>query len=695
MSDAEPVRLLILEESQNRAEELIVLLRKAGRATRAHQIESLADLNEQLGSQPWDLMLATGEANGVSVEAAINAVSAAEKDVPAVIIADNRDPASITEGLKLGAMDVALQDDDERLVLIIERELNNLSHRRLRRRAERELRETDRRNQLLLDSSTAAIAYVHEGMHIYTNKSYCDLFGYEDEDEFIGIPVIDLIASDDQDKFKQFLKAVANDEKDTEELTVVSSDGTEIEATMAMTPAQYDGEHCTQVVIRTQGGGDQSELEDRIKEISSQDLLTGLLNRQYFIEQLDSAVASTSGGKNAFILFYISIDHFSRTRTAAGISNADLILGDLASLIRNLVDDKHMMARFGDDVFTMLFQGGDKEEASALAEEIRAKVEGHMSDASGKSYQSTVSIGMSLIAESSPSSEEQVSRAHQAASSIEDGNGVNFYQPQQVKVGEEGKALTSEDIKELIKKGLKDNRFVLAYQPIISLHGDEDEQFEVLARLLDDDNNELLPGQFLGPAEDANLLEKLDRWIILQSIKVLSEHRAGGAKTRLFINLSHKSMADDTFLPWYSVALKAAKLPSDAIIFQFHENDATAYIQQATQFATDLSEQHIKTSINHFGCSLNPLNLLKHLTPDYVKLDGSFAAQIENDKEKQEELNEMVQALQGQGVLTAISGIESPNVLQTLFMAGVNYIQGHYISPPMEDLSYDFAAEDL
>lgn len=693
MSNSDPVRLLILEESQNRAEELIVLLRKAGRATRAHQIESMADLKEQLGNQPWDLMLVTREANGVTAEEAIGAVKEAEKDVPLIMLADNRDPASLLEGLKLGALDVALEDDDERLILIIERELRNLETRRLKRRAEAELRETDRRNQLLLESSNAAIGYIHEGMHIYTNRSYCELFGYEDEDEFIGIPIIDLISPEDQDMFKQFMKGAANQETDTHELTVVASDGSPIRSTMSMTPAHYDGEACIQVIIRT--AADDSELEDRIKEISSQDLLTGLLNRQYFIEQLDAAVDQASEGKQAFILFYIVIDHFSRTRTEAGISNADLILGDLASLIRTHVDETHMMARFGDDVFTMLYKGGDKEEAAKLAESIRALVSGHMSEVSGKSYQSTLSIGMSLIGENSPSSEEQVSRAHQAAVSIEDGNGVNFYQPEQVKVGEEGKSLTTENIKDLVRNGLKNNRFLLAYQPIISLHEEEDEQFEVLARLLDDEDNELLPGQFLGPAADAGLLEKIDRWVILQSIKILSEHRATGAKTRLFINLSHRSMSDDSFLPWYSVALKAAKLPSDAIIFQFHENDATSYIKQATLFTQKLAEMHIKTSINHFGCSLNPLNLLKHLTPDYVKLDGSFAAQIENDSEKQQELNEMVKALQGQGVLTAISGVESPNVLQTLFMAGINYIQGFYISPPLEDLSYDFAAEDL
>ena len=693
MNKNEPVRLLILEESQNRAEELIVLLRTAGRATRAHQVESEADLNDKLNEQSWDLMLAANEANGVTAEDAIKAIRSLEKDVPVILLSNDRNPDVITEGLRMGAMDVALEDDDERLVLLIERELENLDNRRQRRKAEAELKETDRRNQLLLDSSNAAIAYVHEGMHIYTNRAYAELFGYEDADEFAGIPIIDLIASEDQNKFKRFLKSFEEMEENSEEFTCVASDGSRIISTMSISPASYDGEPCTQVIFRTVT--EDSKLEDRIKEISSQDLLTGLYNRQYFVEQLDSAVEKATSGQQDYILFYIIIDHFSQIRADAGISNADLVLGDIASLIRQMVDESHIIARFGDDVFTLLYKGGDKESAAQEAEKIRAGVESHISEVSGKSYQVTVSIGLSLISENAPSAEEIVSRGHRATTTIEDGNGVNFYQPEQIKVGEEGKALTTEDIKELIRQSLAKNTFRILYQPIISLHGDDDEQYEVLIRMLDSEENEIFPGQFLGVAEDAGLLEKLDRWIVLQSVKALSEHRAKGHNTRLFINITHKSMADDSFLPWVSVALKAARLPSDAVIFQVHESDATAHIKQATRFAQGTAQLHCKTSINHFGCSLNPFNLLKHLTPDYVKLDGSFAAEIEKSKEKQDELMEMVKALQTQGVLTAISGVESPVVLSTLWQAGVNFIQGFYISPPTDTMDYDFAAEDL
>ena len=688
-----PVRLLILEASQNRAEELIVLLRNAGRATRAHLLASAADLNEKLNEQSWDLCLASQEVDGLTIEQVISQIKNLDKDIPIIMLATDRDPASITAGLKLGAVDVALENDEERLLLLIDRELGNLDNRRARRAAEVGLRETERRNQLLLDSSNAAIAYVHEGMHIYTNTAYGELFGYEDPDDFAGIPVIDLVAAEDQEKFKKFLRDFTSHPNQTEEFSCIASDESRIIASLSLLPATYDGEPCTQMIFRSIT--ESSQLENRIREISTQDLLTGLLNRSYFLEQLNLAVGQASQGQAAYCLFYICLDDFARVRSEAGISSADLVLSDLATLMRDLIDPQHVMARFGDEEFTLLFKSADTTLALALAEDLRSRVEEHVSEISGMSFKITASIGLALISENSPSGEEVISRAHKAAIGIEQGNGVSFYQVQQVTVGKEGKALTSEAIKQLLSAAITGQGFRLLFQPIISLHGEDDALFEVLLRLLDEDDNELLPAQFLGTAADAGLLEKLDRWVILQSIKILSAKRDTGSKARLFVNVTHASMADSTFLPWISVALKAARLPSDTIIFQLDEKQATSYIKDAAHFSEGLAKLHFKTSINHFGCSLNPFNLLKHLKPDYVKLDGSFAQQIEGNPEKQKELINMVKSLQSAGVLTAISGVESPTVLSTLWQAGVNFIQGYYVSMPAENLDYDFTNEDL
>jgi EAL domain-containing protein (putative c-di-GMP-specific phosphodiesterase class I) len=200
---------------------------------------------------------------------------------------------------------------------------------------------------------------------------------------------------------------------------------------------------------------------------------------------------------------------------------------------------------------------------------------------------------------------------------------------------------------------------------------------------------------FLDIVHEEGLSIKLDRWIILQSTKLLAAHRIEGNQTRLFINITHATIADDTFLPWVNVALKAARLPTDAVIFQFHESDAITYMKQASNFTKGLKKIHCKSSINHFGCSLNPFNSLQHLEVDYAKLDKSYAQGVDSSEEKSKELVDTIKSLQAKGILTAISGVESPMVLSTLWEAGVNYIQGYYLSEPLDNMEYDFASEDM
>jgi EAL domain-containing protein (putative c-di-GMP-specific phosphodiesterase class I) len=118
-------------------------------------------------------------------------------------------------------------------------------------------------------------------------------------------------------------------------------------------------------------------------------------------------------------------------------------------------------------------------------------------------------------------------------------------------------------------------------------------------------------------------------------------------------------------------------------------------MKQASAFAEGLAKIHCKTSVNHFGSSLTPAKLLKHLTPDFVNLDASFAKVLEQGGEEREALYAMVNELQMAGVLTVMSGVESPAILPNLWEAGVNFIQGYYISPPLDDLIYDFSDEDI
>lgn len=138
------------------------------------------------------------------------------------------------------------------------------------------------------------------------------------------------------------------------------------------------------------------------------------------------------------------------------------------------------------------------------------------------------------------------------------------------------------------------------------------------------------------------------------------------------------------------MALKAARLPGDSLIFQIRECDANNYMKQAKEFAKTVHELHCKVSICQFGCALNPFNTLKHIDVDYVKIDGSFTEELQKKDDAKEEVKEMVKSLQSAGKLTIVPLVENASVLATLWQAGVNYIQGYYLQAPVPEMNYDF-----
>ena len=681
------IRLLILEDSQNEAERLVSLFRNAGRATRVHRLSSSDDLNEVL-QQSWDLLICAPSSEQLAPSEAIGAIRRQAKDIPVIQLLADNDSDSITEALMLGAQDALPQGEDERLVLVAKRELANLEERRARRASEVALREAEKRCQLLLESSVDAITYVHEGMHIYANRAYLDLFAYVDADELEGMPMIDLISSSDQASFKDFLKSYHSAEGHAElKCSGMKANGQRFAAQMSFSPATYDGEPCIQVVIRAETSN--AELEEKLREISSQDLVTGLFNRTHFLELMDNAAERAVNAGQPSTLAYIRVDHYASLLADIGLAGIDILLTDLANLLRAHFNADAQLARFGDDVFTVLQPGVSPESSREHLSSLLKKVEGHLFEVSGRTVQSTLSVGVAGLNETTTKAQEVVNRAHRCADELSDGNAIKLFNP----ADELAAAANRGNIAAMIQQALENNSFRLLFQPIISLRGDNFEHYEALLRLINPQGEEIPPKELFDAAKDAGFAEKIDRWVILNSIKLLADHRSKGHNTRLFVHLSSASLQDQTLLPWLSVALKAARLPSDSLVFQFSEPEAIAYLKQAKAITQGLNELHCKTALTQFGCSLNPFNTLKHLHVDFVKVDSSFSQDLSN-AENQEALKTLLASLHAQAKLTIVPFVETASVLATLWQAGVNYIQGHYLQGPSQSMDYDFAADD-
>ena len=680
------IRLLILEDSQNEAERLVSLFRNAGQATRVHRLTSSEDLADVL-QQTWDLLINAPTSTNLDPSEAIGAIRKQAKDIPVIQLIDGNDSDAITEALALGAQGALPQGEDEWLILVASRELANLEERRARRSAELALREAEKRCQLLLESSVDAIAYVHDGMHIYANRAYLELFGYEDVEELEGMPMIDLIASCDQGEFKGFLKNYQSLQGSAELVCGgVRADGSSFKASMHFSPASYDGEPCIQVVIRAES--DNAELE-KLREISSQDLVTGLYNRNHFLESLDGAVErAVNAGKNSS-LAYIRIDRFASLQAEIGLGDSDRLLAELAQLLRRQFPQNAELARFGDDAFAVLMEEATPKQLEQPLTELLKKVEGHLFDVGGRTVQTSLSIGVAALDEQTAKARDVVDRAHRCAEELTDGNALRIYDPAR----ELAAAASRGNVLAMLQQALEKNSFRLLFQPIISLRGDSHEHYEVLLRLLDPEGAEVPPGEFLDAAKEAGLASKIDRWVLLNSIKLLAEHRNKGHSTRLMVHLSGTSLQDPSLLSWLGAALKASRLPPDSLVFQLDENDAVAYLRQAKALTQGLAGLGCRVALNQFGCVLNPLNTLKHLDADFVKIDGSYTQDLSR-QENQEALKQLLAQLHEQAKQTIVPFVDSATVLATLWQAGVGYIQGQYLQGPSQSMDYNFSSDE-
>ncbi|MEZ3183605.1 EAL domain-containing protein [Pseudomonas sp. LM13] len=680
------IRLLILEDSQNEAERLVSLFRNAGQATRVHRLTSSDDLAEAL-KQIWDLLISAPQSENLDPSEAISAIRRQAKDIPIIQLTAGNDAEAITDALMLGAQDALPQGEDEWLLLVANRELANLEERRARRSAEVALREAEKRCQLLLDSSVDAIAYVHDGMHIYANRAYLELFGYDDVEDLEGMPMIDLIGGADQSRFKTFLKNYQTLEGSAElACGGVRADGEALKMRMSFSPAAYDGEPCIQVVIRAES--DSAELQ-KLREISSQDPVTGLLNRNSFFEVMDTAVERAVNAGQSATLAYIRIDRFAALQADIGLTDSDQLLSQLATLLRGHFPSDTQLARFADDVFTVLQPGVIPQQAEAELRALLGKVEGHLLDVGGRTVQVTLSIGVAGLDEKTAKAQDAIERAHRCADELSDGNALKIYNP----ADELAAAANRGDIAAMLKQALENNSFRLLFQPIISLRGDNFEHYEVLLRLLDPQGAEVPPNEFLSAASEAGLASKIDRWVILNSIKLLAEHRAKGHSTRLFLHLSAASIQDASLLPWLSVVLKASRLPGDSLAFEFGEADAVTYLKPAKALAQGLSGLGCRIALAQFGCVLNPFNTLKHLDAEFIKVDGSYTQDLSR-QENQEALKTLLAELHEQRKQSIVPFVESATVLATLWQAGVSYIQGHYLQGPSQSMDYDFSSDE-
>ena len=683
------IKILLVEDSVEEAEQLISMLRNGGIAVRPARAGNADELQAQLAAQAPDLLLVNLAVRSIPLKAAAAAANATGKDIAVIAVTAKADEDTVANAFVEGARALILRNRAEHVQSVVRREFEALLMRRSVRRLEAALRETERRCEALLDSSRDPIAYVHEGMHVRANKAYLEIFGFEDFEDIEGMSILDMIAANDADDFKTLLKKLSKGEKPPQKLNLKAQrgDGSTFDATMEFAEASYEGEPCQQIIFRQQTAN--VELAKELDALRSKDLVTDLFNRQYCLSELERMVGEAAKGRNDQALLLIEPDNFKSLLDTVGLGNADLLLGDMANLMRRHLKDTDIAGRFGEHAFGVLLGGRNADAVRHLAETIRHAFEERIFEVGKQSVNANVSIGGTLIGEKNANAQIILNQASGAlrTAQTEGGNRVNVFDPAAKDKADEEK---NKHWLTLIKDALANNGFVLFYQPIVSLHGAEGEFYEILLRM-NGPKGEIAPNFFMPVAEQNGLLAAIDRWVISTAIKALAEREKAGHKTTFFVKLTPQSLDDQTLLPWIAQQLKNARLRGDALVFEMPESKVVTSLKPARAFVTGLKQLHCGFALEQFGSGLNSFQLLKHVDASYLKLDRNFMAELPKNKEHQEKIKELCDQAHHAGKLTVAEFVEDAASMSILFSCGVNFVQGNFLQEPEKVMAYETA----
>lgn len=686
------IRLLIVDEGLHQAEIITSALRSLGLHVLAEHAEDSADMAEILTSKALDVVLFSMELADFNLQQVQNLIQECGKHLSIIGLAKTVDEEKIIEAMKQGAQDVVKADSLEHLSLVTQREAQNIKTWRKAMSHEKELHESEKRCQTLLANSKDAVAYVHEGMHIYANEAYLELFGHTDLDDVEGMPLIDMVDSSQQEAFKQFLRKFSQNKNTTNELKLklVHQSGENIEGLVEFSRASYDGEPCTQILIRSRA--DTTELEQQINYLHQHDIVTGLYNRQFFMESLQQRVDEAINGNEQSVLFYISIDNFENMREAVGISGCDILINDIAEILKQQATENELVARFGAYSYTILNPGTDRAEAENKASNLLKQIEQHISEIGKQSVTATCSVSIYYIDENAPQNpNEIIARSEKNLDRIQSagGNKAQAYVPV---AGEMTQEEEDNEIAKQIKAAIADNSIVALYQPIVNIGEAAGERYEILKQIPAENGELMNEPDFQKAAERTGTAKTLDRWAIITAIKQIANACKTDRKLDIFIPLSNDALQDATLARWIAARIQSAKIPSERLAFMINEAHAVSQLKAAKSLSKSLKDLHCQVVLDSFGTGLNPFQLVKHIQPNILRINQAYMDGLATNTENQNGIRDITQEATSMDIRCIIPGVTDASVLSVLWTVGADFVQGDFLQAPTETLNYDFSS---
>ncbi len=419
---------------------------------------------------------------------------------------------------------------------------------------------------------------------------------------------------------------------------------------------------------------------------TTHDATTNLLNRKEFEKHFARLVFDCSAGDNGadtHILCCLDVIGFRSVNEKCGSGAGDLMLRQIGDLLSAAFSEGSPIARLGNDTFSMLVSGSVESAVNQL-KDFNERLNHEKFSYEGKEFPIALNAGVVSVNASVGSPSNALVAAEEACKKAK-------LDPNQIYVGnqcgaDEGDSAMAMEWLVKVNEAITSKNIVLRCQPIIGIAGEEIgsvHHSEVLIGICNERGESVSPQDFILAAERYNRMPALDRLIVRETFSWICDHQDLMVETGPFaINLSGKSLNDDSFLDFLVNEIRSSGVPVEQICFEVTETAGVDSLSKASEFIEAVQAMGCSFSLDDFGSGMSSYGYLKNLPVDYLKIDGVFVKEMDINQEDYAIVKSITEIGHFMDKKVIAECVENERILELLKEIGVDYVQGYHLCKP-------------
>ena len=421
--------------------------------------------------------------------------------------------------------------------------------------------------------------------------------------------------------------------------------------------------------------------EEKLAFLAHHDVLTGLPNRLLLRDRFDFAVARAERENGKVAMLFLDLDNFKQINDSLGHAMGDQLLVALAQRLRGCIRESDAICRQGGDEFIVLMGGVTETDTVArVAQEILDAI-AEPFELAGHALTISFSIGISLYPDDAGDFDTLSKNADAALYHAKD-SGKNAFSFFASKMNVD--ALAHMQLQGSLRKALKNEEFLLHYQPQIDIANGRIIGVEALVRWQPPGASLVPPGHFIPVAEQSGLIIALGEWVLHEACRQAAAWQAAGlAPIVVAVNLSALQFRRGNILDTVTAALARSGLPARWLELELTESILLQDVDAAMTTLHSLKELGVQLSIDDFGTGYSSLSYLKRLAVDKLKIDQSFVRDLATDADDAAIVRAIVQLGHTLQLTVIAEGVETPRQLEFLTDYGCDEAQGYLFSRPL------------